>query len=242
MWAEAVGQIFFNIGVGLGTTTCYASFNSKTKPMILDTFTIGFANSLLCFIAGFAVFTVIGYLISVGSPVSDKVQSIGLAFVSYPAAIDLMKGANFWAALFALTIFLLGIDSAFSLLEGALAIFRDTKLRHQCPQHVMTLVSCIVGGLFSTLFCFNWGFTLFDVIDHYLCIYLLTLIGVLECLAIGWVYKAKKAVKKAGLTSVKVLAYGYWLPLIFSGPIGFVFAPSYYWHVIGVFWFFQLCL
>jgi len=53
--------------------------------------------------------------------------------VAYPAAIDLMTGANFWAALFAMTIFLLGIDSAFSLLEGSLAIVRDTYLRKKCP-------------------------------------------------------------------------------------------------------------
>jgi len=72
----------------MGTTISYASFNERNKPIIKNTVAICASNSVVAFISGFAVFTVIGYLITIGSPVSDRVQSIGLAFISYPAAVD----------------------------------------------------------------------------------------------------------------------------------------------------------
>ena len=54
----------------------------------------------------------------------------------------------------------------------------------------MALVLCVGGVAFSVAYCFNWGFTLFDVVDHYLNVYLMLLMGVLECFAAGWVYQA----------------------------------------------------
>ena len=57
----------------MGTTISYASFNRRDKPIIKETIFIFTSSSVLGIIAGFAVFSVIGYLISVGSPVSDKV-------------------------------------------------------------------------------------------------------------------------------------------------------------------------
>ena len=87
MWAEACGQIFFSLGICMGTMTSYASFNPSDKPIIRDSFLICIVNATISFIAGFAVFSIVGTLILDGSPVSDKVASIGLAFVAYPAAI-----------------------------------------------------------------------------------------------------------------------------------------------------------
>ena len=110
----------------MGTMASYSSFNPINKPIIVDTILISVLNSILSIICGFTVFTVIGYLVTIGSPVSDKVQSIGLAFVSYPAAIETMKGANFWAILFGITLFCLGIDSAFSTLEATTTVLHDT--------------------------------------------------------------------------------------------------------------------
>ena len=195
MWAEAMGQIFFSIGICMGTMASYASFNSVNKPIIGDTILINMANCLLSFVAGFAVFTVIGYLVFIGSPVSDKVQSIGLAFVSYPAAIEQMKGANFWAILFGITLFCLGIDSSFSTLEATSTVIHDTQFGREMPRKLAALLLVVVGMACSSLFCFNWGFTLFDVVDHYLNVYLMLFLGVLECLACGWVYESEAIMK-----------------------------------------------
>lgn len=63
MWVEACGQIFFSLGICMGTMTSYASFNSKDKPIIGDSFLICCINACISFIAGFAVFSIVGTLI-----------------------------------------------------------------------------------------------------------------------------------------------------------------------------------
>ncbi len=71
---------------------------------------------------GFAVFSTVGYLKGIGSPVSDKISSIGLAFIAYPAAIESLPYPNAWSIVLALTIFLLGIDSSFSTIEAVATV------------------------------------------------------------------------------------------------------------------------
>ena len=86
---------------------------------------VAFGNSAFSFFAGFAVFSIAGYLKHIGSPVSS-VSSIGLAFIAYPTAIDMLSASNLWSALLALTLFTLGLDSAFSLVEAASTVVSDT--------------------------------------------------------------------------------------------------------------------
>ena len=106
--------------------TSYSSFNPMEKPIIGDAFKIAFINSGISFFAGFAVFSVVGYLQGIGSPVAAKTASIGLAFIAYPAAIETLPGSNGWAFILAITLFTLGIDSAFSLLEAASTVMQDS--------------------------------------------------------------------------------------------------------------------
>ena len=53
--------------------TSYASFNAETKPIIGDGFKIALTNACISFFAGFACFSIVGYLIGIGSPVSTEV-------------------------------------------------------------------------------------------------------------------------------------------------------------------------
>jgi len=189
MWAQACGQIFFSLGICMGTMTAYSSYNHKYKPIIGDAFRIALTNSFISFCAGFAVFSVVGYLIGIESPVSGSTASIGLAFVAYPAAIETMPAPNLWAIILGVTLFTLGIDSAFSMLEAASSVMQDSPTFEKWPQKVIALFLVILGSFFSLFFSFNWGFTLFDVVDNYLNTYLMLVVGVLEVMGVGWVYE-----------------------------------------------------
>ena len=216
MWAQACGQIFFSLGICMGTMTGYSSFNDVNKPIIGDGIKIALINSCISFFAGFAVFSVVGYLIGIDSPVSDKTASIGLAFVAYPAAIETMPGANFWAFVLAVTLFTLGIDSSFSILEAPATVMSDSRMFKGWSKKLNALILCTFGALCSILFCFNWGFTFFDVIDNYLNTYLMLLIGVFETFGAGWVYEAKEiiATDRKQKCSLYILAFGYWAATI----------------------------
>lgn len=115
-------------------------------------------------------------------------MSISLAFVAYPTAVESMPGANFWALLLGLTLFLLGVDSAFSMVEAAATVINDMPTYRETPRWKISLFLCILGFLLSIPFCTNWGIVLFDSIDHYMSNYLLLVVGVLQCLGCGWAF------------------------------------------------------
>merc|ERR1719464_2039534 len=173
----------------MGTMTSYSSYNDKHKPIIGDAFRIAITNSFISFMAGFAVFSTVGYLVGANSPVASKTASIGLAFIAYPAAIETMPGPNFWSFILGITLFTLGIDSAFSMLEAASTVMQDSPQFRKWPQKVIALFLVSLGALCSLAFSFNWGFTLFDVVDNYLNVYLMLLVGVLETMGVGWIYE-----------------------------------------------------
>lgn len=179
MWSEACAQIFFSLGVCMGVMVGYSSYNPKKAPIINNALTVAGCNCSFSFLAGFSVFATLGYLIEIQSPVSDNTSSLGLAFVAYPTAIDTMAGPNFWMLMFTLTLFTLGIDSQFSFVEAVLTVVMDTQWGQKVSKLKLSLALCLFGAIGSTIFCFNWGFTFFDVIDHYLNVYLVLLMGIL---------------------------------------------------------------
>ena len=196
--------------------TSYGSYNPVNKPIILDSFIISISNCSFSFIAGFAVWMVVGYLDKLGMLDDSKTAGVGLAFFTYPTAIDTMSGSNFWAFLLGLTLFLLGIDSSFSAIEATSTVICDTAWKGKAPRMFIAFVLCLIGFLGSMPFCCNWGFILFDVVDHYLCAYLLLMIGILQALGCGWFFDFKQTSEKSPehAKSLMVLGLGYWIPLV----------------------------
>lgn len=242
MWAQACGQIFFSLGICMGTMTSYSSFNPIDKPIIGDGFKIALINSCISFFAGFAVFSVVGYLMGIGSPVAGKTAYIGIAFVAYPAAVETMPAPNLWAFILAVTLFTLGIDSAFSMLEACATVMQDAPSMKRVPRKLIALLLVIAGSLCSLLFSFNWGFTYFEVVDNYLNVYLMLLLGVLETMGVGWVYEAGQIFEKGRnyKISVLVLAAGYWVG-VFVFPLVCIFAEvENAWLGMPIFWAYML--
>jgi len=243
MWTEACAQIFFSIGVCMGIMTSYASYNPVDKEIIATATQVSLGNSSLSFFAGFAVFSTVGYLKGIGSPIADKTSGMSLAFVAYPTAIDTLPYSNGWAAMLALTLFTLGLDSAFSLIEAATTVIGDTKFGKSNPRWVVALAMCVIGAALSTIFCSNWGFTYFDVVDHYLANYLMLVVGILQCFGACWVYKHDKYKDAEPNTfrSVKIQAFGYWIPLLILGVVGnFIEDPMALPISLLVFWVIQI--
>lgn len=196
----------------MGIMTSYGSYNEIRKPIILDNCIICFCNSGMSFIAGFAVWSVVGFLQATNNLARTKTSSAGLAFIAYPAAIDEMPGSNFWTVLLGLVLFMLGIDSAFSMVEATSTVICDTPSGKHIPRMFVAFALCFGGFLISIPFCTNWGYVLFDVIDHYLCAYLLIIVGIMQCFGVGWGFDAEDCLKKSEghAKSLKYLTLSYW--------------------------------
>lgn len=205
----------------MGIMTSYGSYNAIRKPVILDNIIICVGNCGLSFVAGFAIWSVVGYLQFQNNLAKTKTSSIGLAFIAYPTAIDSMDGSNAWCVVLGLTLFLLGIDSAFSMVEATSTVICDTPTGRKIPRTLVAFVLCCLGFLLSVPFCTNWGFFLFDVVDHYLCIYLLLLIGILQCLGVGWGFDAADtaAKSKTHQQSLMILTLSYWALSLYTAGV-----------------------
>ncbi len=114
----------------------------------------------------------------------------GLAFMTFPTALKLLPWANFFAIIFFVALMLLGIDSAFSMLEAGLASIVD---KTHWPRSRVLPVICVLGFLAGLLFCTRSGDPWLTTLDHYVNSYFGVLaIGLIECLALGWIFDIKK--------------------------------------------------
>ncbi|KAG7255125.1 hypothetical protein CRUP_022803 [Coryphaenoides rupestris] len=70
-------------------------------------------NSLTSFVAGFAIFSVLGFMAyEQGMDISMVAESgPGLAFIAYPRAVSMMPLPQLWAIFFFIMIIFLGLDS-----------------------------------------------------------------------------------------------------------------------------------
>lgn len=148
-----------------------------------------------------------------------------------------MPWPNLWAIMLSITLFTLGIDSAFSMLEATATVLQDTPVGRAMPRKLLSLLLCVLGAIGSIAFSFNWGFTYFDVVDHYLNVYLMLLLGILEAMGAAWVYEAKYTMEHVNKSSVLVLALGYWICLFFGGLVSFLaWDGEYFWAGAIDFW------
>jgi len=128
VWLAAYSQIFFSLSIGFGTMIAYASFMPKKTEIPNSDLITAFANCVFSYLVGFSIFSILGYYaFSSGEMISEIAQARPrLAFVAFPTAIaELPIGGQFFSYLFYGILLLLGIDSAFSLLETIVAEFND---------------------------------------------------------------------------------------------------------------------
>src|SRR3989339_422507 len=191
VWMAAYGQIFFTLTLGFGVMIAYASYLPKRTDIVKNAIITSLVNCLYSFLAGFAVFSVLGYMATKSGFPIDQVVKAGptLAFVVYPKAISLLPffreafGMIFFAALV-----IAGISSAISLIESFSRAITD---KFAWNRQLIVTVLCFFGFFGSLIFASGAGLYWLDIVDHYINQYGLILAGILECLVVGWFLKAK---------------------------------------------------
>ncbi len=220
VWLAAYAQVFFSLGVAQGIMITYASFLKKKSDITNNAVIISLADAGTSFLAGFTVFSVVGYL-AASQGVGITELGIGgptLTFITYPTAISLLPfAAAFFGIIFYIALLTFGIDSAFSMVEpivsGIHGKWKISKAR-------ATGIMCIVGFLISLIFATGSGLYWLDITDHFIANFGLVMIGLVECLILGWMYKLSKLRDHANKTSE--LHLGRWWDYLIKFAIPFV--------------------
>uniref|UniRef100_A0A1B0B2E7 Transporter n=1 Tax=Glossina palpalis gambiensis TaxID=67801 RepID=A0A1B0B2E7_9MUSC len=127
VWIDAASQIFFSLGPGFGTLLALSSYNKFHNNCYRDALITSSINCLTSFLAGFVIFSVLGYMSYVQKTTIDRVglEGPGLVFIVYPEAIATMSGSVFWSIIFFLMLITLGLDSTFGGLEAMITALCD---------------------------------------------------------------------------------------------------------------------
>ncbi|XP_078270123.1 sodium- and chloride-dependent GABA transporter 3 [Rhinoraja longicauda] len=198
VWLDAGTQIFFSYAICLGCLTALGSYNPYHNNCYRDCLMLCCLNSGTSFVAGFAIFSVLGFMaLEQGVPIKDVAESgPGLTFIAYPKAVTMMPLAPLWAVLFFLMLIFLGLDSQFVCMESLVTavidmypkVFRKGYRREQ-----LILVIAVVSYLLGLIMVTEGGMYVFQLFDAYassgMC---LLFVAFFECICIGWVYGSNR--------------------------------------------------
>ncbi len=68
----------------------------------------------------------------------QSASGTGLAFILFTEAVNQFPGGNFWAILFFLMLFTLGLDSQFGTLQGVIQCIIDLKMLPNVRKEITT--------------------------------------------------------------------------------------------------------
>mgnify|MGYP001049921488 CR=1 FL=1 len=228
VWFAAFSQIAFTLSLGMAGMFAYGSFIAKKADVTNNAFIASFSNCATSFFAGFAVFSIVGFIMQTLSvPVGDVSSAgLGLAFVTFPVGISMLPGANaFIGILFFLCVFFLGIDSAFFLAYGG--VIAPLMDKFGWSRVKATAIVCVVAFAIGIVYTTTGGLYWLDIVDRTVCFYGLLITGALACLVVGWGFGADKLRAHLNETSdIKVGSWWNWLLKIVV-PLGLLFVVIY---------------
>lgn len=198
VWMDAGTQIFYSYAICIGCLIALGSYNKYNNDCYTDCLYLCLLNSGTSFVAGFAIFSALGFMAYEQNTDISKVAESGpgLAFIAYPRAVAMMPFPQLWAVFFFVMIILLGLDSEFVGLEALTTAISDMnpvffQVGHR--RKLLLLAFCVFSFFIGLVMVTEGGLYIFQVFDYYACSGMtLLLIAILQSVGVGWLYGADR--------------------------------------------------
>ena len=233
LWVDAIGQVFYSLSIMMAIMFAYGSYVGDDADIAADAMIIAFSDMAVSVLSGIVMFSTMG---GTGMLGDITASGIGTAFFVYPTAIVNLTNIGWlnaaFGAIFYLMLITLAIDSAFSIVEGVSAAVADKF--HLKPKNV-TLAICAVAGLISIVFVTQAGLAWLDIVDNWANSVNLIIVGVLECIAIGWTFNLRKVLKEVNKNAKRFVTPYWWFAasIKFIAPI--LLAGMFVWNMVTLF-------
>ena len=191
--ANAAGQTFFTLSLGMGAMITYASYLSSDEDLIEESLLISVSNFGISFLAGLMIFPII---FSVGLVEQIGESTMGALFITVPEAFRSIGG--WWGSLLSLVFFfcllLAALTSGISLLEVVTSSLIDEFDIRRRPAALASGSIIFLGGIPAAL-----SITWLEVADKIAGNFLLMLGGFFLAIYLGWLCKSAGAELDKGL-------------------------------------------
>ncbi|XP_057694538.1 sodium- and chloride-dependent GABA transporter 2-like [Corythoichthys intestinalis] len=198
VWMDAGSQVFFSYSICCGTQVVLGSYNTHSNNCYKDCLWLCLLNSGTSVVAGFAVFSVLGFMAQEqGVSIAEVAESgPGLAFIAYPQAVAMMPLPQVWSICFFVMIILLGLDTQFVGMEVVITSFSDIfpkVMRKAGRQERFVLLFCLTCFFLQLIMITEGGMYIFQIFDYYACNGACILfLCVFETLAVGRIFGAER--------------------------------------------------
>ncbi|XP_053492568.1 sodium- and chloride-dependent GABA transporter 2-like isoform X1 [Ictalurus furcatus] len=262
VWMDAGTQIFYSYALCMGCLAALGSYNKYNNNCYKDCIYLCLLNSGTSFVAGFAIFSVLGFMAyEQETDISIVAESgPGLVFIAYPRAVAMMPVPQLWAICFFIMIVLLGLDTEFVGLETLMTAITDlypSYLLLGYRRELTLLFICFGNFLIGLVMVTEGGLYIFQLFDYYCCSGMtLLLFAILQSVCIGWVYGANRLYDNIedmiGYQPLFLIKYSwkYITPLVCTGtfvfslvkftPLKFNNITEYPWWGYAIGWYFTL--
>ncbi|XP_047474196.1 sodium-dependent noradrenaline transporter-like [Penaeus chinensis] len=212
VWAAAAIQIFYSLGPGWGSLICFGSYNKFNNRCTRDALIVPILNSGTSILAGFVVFSVLGFMAKRAGVSIEELAVAGpsLVFVVYPEALSLMPVSPLWSVLFFLMLFFLGIDACFAHIETPVLCILDEFAGLRGRRGWVTFFLCFISFLATIIFGTDGGIYWVTLVDWYCASFTVIVVCLCQICIFSYLYGAGRTVQDLQLMIGRRIGYGWW--------------------------------
>lgn len=186
--ANALGQAFFSLSLGMGILITYAAYYPKETKLIGTSITVSLLDLLVAVMMGVIIFPAV---MSFGLD-SEAIKGTTLVFVTFPEVFRQMPGTQIWSVLFFLLLMVAALTSTISVAEVSISFISD---RFRKSRRVATFIVMLPLFLFSALCSLSFGSlngfrifgrTIFEFLDGFTTDIMLPVVSLFVVLFMGW--------------------------------------------------------
>lgn len=187
VWLAAAGQIFFSLGIGIGSMQTYASYLKAKEDVVLTGLTTSMSNGFAEVVLGSSIAIPVAVAFF-GVSATQEIAAGGaydLGFQSMPIIFQKLPMGQIFGALWFGLLFFAGITSTVALTQPAMAFFQDEMRWTRLKATVVVSLVLFLGGNFVI---FNYVHGVINEFDFWVGTVGLVVFSLVEVIIFAWIF------------------------------------------------------